>query len=204
MNVADVAAADTVTDAGVGIAVLLSEASATVLPPAGAGWVRVTVHVVEAPDTRLVGLHESADTDGLGVTTTIAVVLPPSVAVSVTVCEVRTALLVAENVVELAPAGTVTELGTGSALALSDDSETTVPPLGAGWFSVTVHVLIAPAVTVAGTHTSVDSAGLGVTLTVAVTLAPSVAVTVTVWDVATEPAFAVNVADDEVAGTATD
>jgi hypothetical protein len=45
----------------------------------------VTVHVVDAPDVTLVGAHASEDTEGLGVTVTVPVVLPPSVAVTVTV-----------------------------------------------------------------------------------------------------------------------
>jgi hypothetical protein len=45
----------------------------------------VTVHVVDVPEVTLVGAHARDVTAGLGVTMTTAVVLPPSVAVSVTV-----------------------------------------------------------------------------------------------------------------------
>ena len=46
---------------------------------------RLTVHVVAPPDVMLVGLQTSDDTARLGVTVTVAVALPPSVAVTVTV-----------------------------------------------------------------------------------------------------------------------
>jgi hypothetical protein len=45
----------------------------------------VTVHVVGTPGVRLVGAHASDDTLVMGVTVTVAVVLPPKVAVTVTV-----------------------------------------------------------------------------------------------------------------------
>ena len=90
--------------------VVLLEPSVTVLPPVGAGWFRVTVQIVEMPIVRLSGLQTSEPTLGpLGVTVTVAVVLPPSVAVSVTVCEVVTVPAVGVNVVEVAAAGTVTD-----------------------------------------------------------------------------------------------
>jgi hypothetical protein len=45
----------------------------------------VIVQLVVAPGVRLAGVHASAETLGLGATVTVAVVLPPSVAVTVTV-----------------------------------------------------------------------------------------------------------------------
>ena len=68
----------------------------------------------------------------VGATVTVAVVLPPSVAVRVTVCEVVTVPAVAVNVVELAVAGTVTDAGTGSAVVLFEARVTVLPPVGAG------------------------------------------------------------------------
>jgi tRNA A58 N-methylase Trm61 len=130
VKVAEFAEARTVTDAGTGSATLFEE-SATVLPLAEAATSRVTVHVVDAPDTRLAGPHTRDDTFGLiGATVTVAVVLAPSVAVTVTVCGAATDPAVAVNVVDVALAGTVTEAGTGSA-ALLDASATTPPPAGA-------------------------------------------------------------------------
>ena len=92
----------------------------------------MTVHVVEAPDTTVAGEHASADTAGLGVMVTLAVVLPPSVAVTVTVCDVATVPAVVVNVAVVAAAGTVTEVGTGSAAVLFEASVTALPPVGAG------------------------------------------------------------------------
>jgi hypothetical protein len=61
LNVAVVAAAATVTDAGTVKAALLSEI-AIVAPPAGAALLKMTVQVLEAFCPRLVGLQESDDT----------------------------------------------------------------------------------------------------------------------------------------------
>jgi len=71
---------------------------------------------------------------------------------------------------------------------------------------VTVQVVAAPDVTLAGAHASEDTLGpaLGTTVTDAVVLRPSVALNVTVWDVATAPAVAVNVVEFVVAGTVTE
>ena len=62
LNVAEVAAAATVTDAGTVRTELVFD-SATLAPPVGAGWVNVTVQVLEEFGPRLVGLHDSEDTN---------------------------------------------------------------------------------------------------------------------------------------------
>jgi hypothetical protein len=132
LKVVEFVVAGTVTDAGTGSAVALLEPSVTVLPPAGAGWFRVTVQIVDTPMVMLSGLQTSEPTLGpLGVTVTVAVVLPPSVAVRVTVCEVATVPAVGVNVVEVAAAGTVTDAGTGNAAVLFEPSATVAPPAGA-------------------------------------------------------------------------
>ena len=87
---------------------------------------------------------------------------------------------VAVKFAEVALAGTVTEAGTGSAVVLLDVNVTALPPDGAAWLKVTVQVVAAPDVTLAGAHASDDTRTTGVTVTVAVTPPPSVAVTVTV------------------------
>jgi hypothetical protein len=61
LNVAVVAAAATVTDAGT-VSVVVVFVSVTNAPPAGATLDSVTVHVLEAFGPRLVGLHVSDDT----------------------------------------------------------------------------------------------------------------------------------------------
>ncbi len=83
LNVVVVAPAATITEAGtVSEALLL--ASATVEPPAGAVWVRVTVHVLAALCPRLVGLHTTPDTSTGASRLIVAVCeLAPSVAVTV-------------------------------------------------------------------------------------------------------------------------
>ncbi len=132
MNVAEPVVAGTVTEAGTDSTVALSDVNAIVLPPDGAARLRVTVQVVAAPGARLTGAHASDDTVGLGVTVIVAVVLPPSVAVIVTVWDVATIPAMAVNVAELVVAGTVTDVGTGHAVMLSDESVTVLPPAGAG------------------------------------------------------------------------
>jgi hypothetical protein len=83
LNVAVVAPAATVTDAGTVTEALLL-ASVTPDPPAGAGCVSVTVHVPTALGPRLVGVHATPETS-TGASRLIAAVceLLPRVAVTV-------------------------------------------------------------------------------------------------------------------------
>jgi hypothetical protein len=70
VNAVEVAFAGTITEeAGIGNSWLLLASPSTV-PPFGAAWFRVTVHVVAAPEFRLVGLHASEEsvTDAPGAT----------------------------------------------------------------------------------------------------------------------------------------
>ena len=62
LKVADVDVAATVTDAGT-VSVELEFERVTLAPPVGAGWVSVTVQVLEEFCPRLLGLQESAETD---------------------------------------------------------------------------------------------------------------------------------------------
>jgi hypothetical protein len=71
LNVAAVAAAATVTDAGT-VSVAFVFVSVTSAPPAGATLVRVTVQVLEEFRPRLVGLHASDDTSAGAVRPTVA------------------------------------------------------------------------------------------------------------------------------------
>ena len=61
LKLAAVAACATATDAGT-VRVALVFVRVTVAPPTGAGWVRVTVQVLEALGPRLVGLQTSEET----------------------------------------------------------------------------------------------------------------------------------------------
>ena len=92
----------------------------------------------------------------------------------------------------LAPAGMVADEGT-SAIWLLLLNEITAPDGGAAPFSVSVPVDDDPPVTVLGDNTSDDNPA-GVTVRVAVLLAPNVAVTVTEVEVATPLVVIVKVA----------
>jgi len=65
---------------------------------------------------------------------------------------------VAVKLAVVEPAATVTEVGTVSAVLLSETA-TLEPPVGAANDSVTVHVDPLPAVSVAGTHWSAETVG---------------------------------------------
>ena len=86
---------------------------------------------------------------------------------------------VALNVVVVEPAGTVTvEPGTGNKVLLLD-SETEVPPVGAVWLKVTVHVVAAPLLKLVGLQLREESVTGAVRLITAVLDVPlSVAVSV--------------------------
>jgi hypothetical protein len=72
LKVATVAAAATVTDAGTARLALLF-ASVTLAPPVGAGWVSMTVQVLEEFGPRLAGLHTSDDNSTGATKLTLAV-----------------------------------------------------------------------------------------------------------------------------------
>ena len=75
---------------------------------------------------------------------------------------------VAENEVEVAVAGTVTEgPGTGSE-ALLLDKDTTIPPAGAPWPNVIVHVVAPPELKLVGLHARDVRTTGAIRLTVAV------------------------------------
>jgi hypothetical protein len=128
---------------------------ATTVPPAGAGWLNVTVHVVAIPEFRLVGLHASdvktADVVKLMVT---VFETPLSAAVKVALWFDGIVPAVAVKFTEVAPDGTVTEApGTGNKLLLLDN-DTAVPPLGDAPLSVTVQVVLFPVLRLVGVHDS--------------------------------------------------
>jgi hypothetical protein len=62
LKVAEVAAAATVTDAGTVRVALVLVRVTVAPPPVGAGWVRVTVQVLEELGPRLVGVQASEET----------------------------------------------------------------------------------------------------------------------------------------------
>jgi hypothetical protein len=133
VNVALVTPLGTVTVAGTVAAATLLLDSATDTPPAGAGWLKVTIPVEVPPLSTLTGFRLSAMsvTDGLTVSVTDRVT-PPWVAEMVTAVEALTEVVEIANVALVAPLGTVTVAGTVAAATLLLESATTTPPVGAG------------------------------------------------------------------------
>ena len=140
LNVAEVAPAPTVTEAGTFKAELVFE-SAMTAPPVGADWLRVTVHVLEAFEPRLAGLHETAETvtDGATRLTVVLAELLLYVAVMVALELLLRAAVVTMRFTDVAAAATVMEGATVSA-ALEFERLTLAPPAGAGWVRVTVQM----------------------------------------------------------------
>src|SRR5437879_12164695 len=92
----------------------------------------------------------------------------------VTAVDATTALVVARKLALLAPAGTVTLAGTAATLGLLLESETTVPPVGAGPLRVTVPVEdCVPPITLVGLSVSDERVTPGgVTVSEAAVLVP--------------------------------
>src|ERR1017187_2646042 len=82
---AEVALAATVAEAGTVSEALLSE-RATTVPPVGADWFRVTMHVVDALELKLVGLQAKAVTS-MGATRVKVAVWEAPFSVAVTVAD---------------------------------------------------------------------------------------------------------------------
>src|ERR1039457_7154458 len=184
-KVAEVTPAATVTEVGTVSRELLSE-RATALPPVGAAWFKVAVQVVAAAELTLVGLQVSAVTS-MGATRVRLVdcVEAFKVAVTVALWVVVRAPAVAAKVAEVAPAATLTEVGTVSRELLSER---------AAWFKVAVQVTAVPELTRVRLQVSaVTSMGATRVRLVDCAEAFKVAVTVALWVVVTPPALAVNV-----------
>jgi hypothetical protein len=148
VKVADVASAGTGTDVGIVNSELL-EVKATVcgLTPS---LFNVTVQVLEPREINDVGLQLREDTACVGSRSKETLWETPfRLAVRITVTLVAMAPAVAVKATEGDPAGTVAELGTISAVLLSERA-TTLPPVGAAWLRVTVQVVEAPEFTLVG------------------------------------------------------
>ena len=165
----------------------------TVKPVGGAGPLKTNVPTEPMPPVTETGLNVSDEmTAGLTVNVPFTL-LAPSVAVTVTTVCVATPTVVAVNVCDVLPAGTVTVPGTVTD-GLPLFKETVIPPAGATWLIVTVPVELVPPVTAAGVKLRIVTAVGGSTVTLAVTMVvPVVAVTVTGVEVATAPPVTMNV-----------
>jgi hypothetical protein len=143
--------AGTVTVAGTVPAAALSTERFTTNPPTGAALPRVTVPVEVNPPTTEVGLSVSAVSTG-GLTVSVAVAgafeEPVPTAEIVSFFVAATAVVVMVNVVDVAPAGTVTVVG-GTAEGSLEVTVIPRPPVGAGPLMVTVPVVeVAPSTVV--------------------------------------------------------
>jgi hypothetical protein len=151
------APASTRGEGGTTSARLLLE-SDTTAPPASAGWVSVTVQLLEDPVTKVVGLQTNEDTVGVGAKASDAVKFEPfRLAVRTAMELVATVPAVALKLAEVAPDGTVTAAGTTRA-GLLLDSATLAPAGGAALVRVTVQALVAPEVNVVGLQVTEASA----------------------------------------------
>ncbi len=163
-NVAEVAPAATVTLIGTVAAVALELDSETVTPPGPAASVRVIVPVPVAPLAIVLGLTDtllSVAAGGVIVKLDEVLLTPEYVAVTVAEVEVVTEPAVTVKVAEVAPAATVTLVGTVAADVLELESETVTPPLPAAWVNVTVPVPVAPLAIVLGLTDTLLSAAAG-------------------------------------------
>src|SRR4051812_38380545 len=170
-NVARVAPAATVTDAGTFANAPFALESDTIAPPAGAADDSVTVPVDEAPPVSVGGESVSVASVGKGAGPGgggAGGVMPNAANKIVSTTRAEScavvpaeANVVTVNVVCVAPAGTVTEAGTAAAPGRLLDSWTTVPPAGAAEASATLPVAGVPPTTLAGLTLNADSVAAG-------------------------------------------
>jgi len=201
VNDALVAPAGTITLAGVDAAALLS-ASVTTIPPVGAAPFSVTVPVDVVPPFTLAGLNDTLERTGwvtVNVAVLVTVASSPEI---VTETEVATGTVVIANVAFVAPARTVTLVGTVAAALLSE-SVTTVPPTGAAPLSFTVPVDETPPRTLVGVTDTEESAGGLIVRFVVLDPVAIVAVIVTGVEAATGVVVTVKVAVRDPEATVT-
>jgi hypothetical protein len=203
---ADVAPCDIATESGV-VTLADEPASVTTAPPLGAGPFIVAVQKVDAPDATLTRLHTKDVSVGSGGDSVIITLrdAPFSVAVTVRVTLLVTALAITVKLPVVDPAGTAADPGVVRYDPLSV-SPTVTPPDGVARLNVTVHVEFAAPLSVVGLHTKDVSVGSGGD-SVIVTLrdAPlNVAITVLVRALGTSIAVTIKFAVLDPAVTTTD
>jgi hypothetical protein len=152
-NLAVVAPEAMVTEAGAVSNWLLLETE-TARPPVGAAALAVTVHVLTAPEDKDSGEHVRRLTVTVAAKLIQALTVTP-LAVAVTVAVLLLGIVPAETrkPAVLLPAGTVTEAGVDNSALLSA-RVTTIPPVGAAVFRVTVQVPTPPDWRVVGLQVS--------------------------------------------------
>ena len=166
----------------------------TVSPPAGAIPVSVTVPVVICPATTFAGLNETAmTTAGFTVSAPGAAVPLGNVAVMLRFALAATENVVTLNVPLLFPPPMLKLAGTVAAPVLLLISVTVNPVGGAGPLRTSVATDVVPPVTGFGLSASDEIPAGFTTRLPLMLLAPSVAVTITVFAVATPTVVAVNV-----------
>ncbi len=148
VKVAEVAPAATVTEAG-SVALPEFEARLTITPPVGAAPLSDTEPEEVLPPTTVDGDTATEETVGGLIVRDEVIDAREIVAVMAAVVTAATGLVVTVNVVDVDPAGMVTDVGT-TALALLEASVTTVPPVGAVRLTVIVAVDEVPPVTLPG------------------------------------------------------
>jgi hypothetical protein len=111
---------------------------------------------------------------------------------------------VAGKELEMAPAATATDPGIVNSVLLSDNI-TVLPADGATWFRVTVHVVAAPELTVAGLQAKLDTRVGAIRLTVVVCKEPfNVALILALWFVLNAPTVPMKAAELAPTATVTD
>jgi len=181
--------------------------STTMVPPAGAGALSVTVPSEFCPVTTLGGLKKSSRTiPGGGVIVSMANCEDaPSVAVMVTTSEASTGSVVTAKIALVAFCGTVTEIPACASVELLWII-TVVPNCGAGPFRVTVASDEFPPTTLVGEREILITCGWGTTLSDCVTIDKfpvTMAVSVTFTVAATAVVVIGNVADVAYCGMVT-
>lgn len=204
VNVAEVAPAATVTDAGT-VAFVVSElVSATTIPPVFALPFSATVPVDAVPETTEVGLKVTVVMSaGLTVIDAVTAVCCFTAEI-VTGVATATPGVVTVNVANVEPAAIVTEVGTVAVEVLELARKTGTPPVGAAAEIVTVPVTLLPPTTVAGASVRPVGSGAVAVSEALLVEVPRLAVTVVPTSLPTATVVAVNVAVEAVAGTVTE
>ena len=143
MNIAALAPDGTVTETGTEAVVKLL-VRATFTPPAGAGTFSVTVPVALDPPTTPDGLTAKLTNAGGEIARIALKVVDPKLAETVEVVVDVTVWVTTAKVAVVAPAATVTLVGTEAIVGFVHASATVVPPTGAGMLMVTVPVEFKP------------------------------------------------------------